>query len=119
MSVTGSHCTLREPLAVALCDNDEVDSLSAIVPDTLRQLLRRGPLTQEKLTFAWRAAVGPALGRVTDARLVPPDVVEVRVPDPSWRREIEAAQPLIFSKLKELLGPAVSRMRVTGPGDAA
>ena len=36
-----------------------------ILPDALVALLRRAPLSSEKVAFAWRTAVGPSLDRVT------------------------------------------------------
>ena len=43
--------------------------LTHAVPGALAMLLRDAPLSSGKVSFAWRAAVGPALERVTSARL--------------------------------------------------
>ena len=43
--------------------------LTHAVPGAVAKLLRDAPLSPGKVTFAWRATVGPALERVTSARL--------------------------------------------------
>ena len=49
--------------------NGRMEALPSLLPGAVRTLLRRGPLTQEKLQFAWRLAVGPAIDRVTTVRV--------------------------------------------------
>ena len=52
--------------------NDKIESmrpLSSAVPGALAELLRGAPLSPGKVTFAWRAAVGPAVERETAVRL--------------------------------------------------
>jgi hypothetical protein len=71
-------------------------------------LLRRSPLNQGKLAFAWRSAVGAAVDRVTAVTL-DGDVLMVRVRDAAWQREVERSAPLIRSRLAHVLGADVVR----------
>jgi Dna[CI] antecedent DciA-like protein len=79
-----------------------------IVPDVLARIVRQAPLTPEKVAFAWRAAVGPAIDRVTSVEL-DNRVLRVRVRDRAWRREIERAAGVIRHRLDGLLGAGVVR----------
>ena len=76
------------------------------MPDALAAVLRRAPLSAEKIAFAWRTAVGPSVDRVTSVEL---DGVTLRVTakDAQWRREIEHSAGLIRARLDALLGPGV------------
>lgn len=78
--------------------------IDVCVPAALAELLRYQPLTDAKLSFAWRWAVGPAVERVTEIRLDPKGALEVRVPDPNWRREVDRSRNLILARLQRLLG---------------
>jgi hypothetical protein len=76
--------------------------------DALAALLRRAPLTHEKVAFSWRTAVGPAVDNVTAVELHN-GVLYVRAKDDAWRREIERSAALIRSRLDGLLGERVVR----------
>ena len=92
-----------------------MQALESLLPGVVRALLRQGPLSQEKLEFAWRVAVGPALDRVTSARLSGEAEVEVTVADAGWRKEVRRSQAEILGKLRSLLGPdAVKALHVRG-----
>lgn len=83
------------------------------MPGALAAILRKTPLTPEKVAFAWRAAVGPAVDNATTIDLRQ-DVLYVRARDAAWEREVERSAPLIRSRLKDLLGEHVVRfIRVT------
>jgi len=83
------------------------------MPGALAAILRKTPLTPEKVAFAWRAAVGPAVDNATTIDLRQ-DVLYVRARDAVWEREVERSAPLIRSRLKGLLGEHVVRfIRVT------
>ena len=77
-----------------------------ILPDVLVALLRRAPLSPEKVAFAWRTAVGPSLDRVTTIELAG-RVLRVRTRDAVWRREIERSAGLIRARLDTMLGAGV------------
>ena len=86
-----------------------------VVPDALAALLRKAPLTPEKVAFAWRTAVGAAVDRVTTIELRG-RVLHVRAKDPAWQREVERSAAIIRNRLDALLGEAVVRgLDVTVP----
>ena len=90
-----------------------MEALQSLLPGAVRRLLRQGPLSQEKLEFAWRLAVGPAIDRVTTVRVCGEAGVEVRVDDPGWRKEVRRSKGEILVKLRALLGAdAVRDLRV-------
>ncbi len=92
-----------------------MESLQAIVPRALTELLRQGPLSQGKLEVAWRAVVGDALSRVTTVRLQPGGLVEVLASDARWNRELKRSSAMILGRLNELLGTGqVLRISIGG-----
>jgi hypothetical protein len=78
------------------------------MPDALAAVLRRAPLTPEKVAFSWRTAVGPAVDKVTSVELRK-GVLHVRAKDATWQREIERSAVLIRARLESLLGDGVVR----------
>ena len=78
------------------------------MPDALAAVLRRAPLSPEKVAFSWRAAVGPAVDKVTSVALHN-GVLHVRAKDATWQREVERSAALIRSRLDSLLGERVVR----------
>jgi len=83
-----------------------------VIPDALLHILRDVPLSGGKVEFAWRAAVGPALGRATHVRLVE-RVILVDTTSAQWSHEVMQSSPVILKRLQELLGPeAVERIEV-------
>jgi hypothetical protein len=78
------------------------------MPEALAAILRRAPLTPEKVAFSWRTAVGPAVDKVTSVELRN-GVLHVRARDLAWTREIERSAALIRSRLDSLLGDGVVR----------
>ena len=89
--------------------------LQQLLPDLLADLLRKAPLSPEKVAFAWRAAVGPAIARVSAVRLSDEGVVEVQCGDDHWRREIRRSAQVIKGRLVALLGAEVVK-QVKVPG---
>ena len=78
------------------------------MPDALADILRKAPLNDEKIAFAWRAAVGAAMDRGTTVSLNR-GVLRVRVKDPTWRREVERSEILIRARINALLGGGTVR----------
>jgi hypothetical protein len=78
------------------------------MPEALAAILRRAPLTPEKVAFSWRTAVGPAVDKVTSVELRN-GVLHVWARDLAWTREIERSAALIRSRLDSLLGDGVVR----------
>ncbi len=66
-----------------------------------------------KVQAAWRIAVGTAVDRATAVALLEDGTLEVTTNDPAWRREVKRSQPLILSRLQDLIGSAaVKKIRV-------
>ena len=76
------------------------------LPGVLTEILRAAPLSDGKVTFAWRAAVGPALARVTAVKLEHA-VLIVETTSAQWSREIMRSSPTILKRLCGLLGTDV------------
>jgi hypothetical protein len=77
--------------------------LTHALPGALAALLRDVPNSHGKVDFAWKAAVGAAVERVTAVRLEH-RVLIVEVPDQNWDREIVRSTPVILARLQTLLG---------------
>jgi hypothetical protein len=76
------------------------------LPGALAELLRSAPLSPGKVDFAWKAAVGPALERVTAVRL-DAGTLFVDAAGPQWAREIRRSAHMILPRLQTLLGKDV------------
>ena len=76
------------------------------MPSALAEVLRKAPLTPEKVAFAWRASVGPAINKVTTIELRG-RVLVVHTKDASWQREVERSLGIVRSRLEALLGRGV------------
>jgi len=86
--------------------------LTHALPGALVQLLRETPLSDGKVGFAWRAAVGPALDRATRVKLER-RILIVETTSLQWSREVTRSSPLILKRLQTLLGAdAVDRIEV-------
>jgi hypothetical protein len=85
--------------------------LQQFMPGALADVMRRAPLTPEKVAFAWRSAVGPAVDKATTVELID-GILRVRARDASWRREIERSAGLIRSRLIVVLGNVVRWIEV-------
>jgi len=77
-----------------------------IMPGALAGILRGTPLTPNKIEFAWRTVVGPAVSRVTTVALNG-HTLRVEAQDAAWQREVERSAGVICAKLKPLLGEDV------------
>ena len=76
------------------------------MPDVLADILRKAPLTDDKIAFAWRASVGPAVDKVTTIELRG-RVLHVRAKDTTWQREVERSMGIVRSRMEALLGSGV------------
>jgi predicted nucleic acid-binding Zn ribbon protein len=86
--------------------------LSQAVPGAVANLLRETPLSDGKVAFAWKVAVGPAMERATAIKL-DGTVLIVDVPNTQWAREIRRSSGVILSRLGTLLGrDTVTEIRV-------
>lgn len=82
--------------------------VNQVMTSALADILRRAPLTPEKVAFSWRTAVGPAVDKVTVVELHE-GILYVRARDAAWQREIERSAALIRSRLDGMLGDRVVR----------
>jgi Dna[CI] antecedent, DciA len=78
------------------------------LPDALAEILRKAPLTDDKVAFAWRSSVGPAIDRGTTVTLRQ-GVLQVTAREAAWGREVERSEALIRARLDSLLGRGVVR----------
>ena len=69
---------------------------------------KRDSVTPEKVAFAWRSVVGPAIDHATSVEWHD-GVLHVRARDRAWQREVERSAALIRSRLDHLLGDRVVR----------
>jgi hypothetical protein len=82
------------------------------LPGALVELLRGSPLSDGKVTFAWKAAVGPAIERVTNVKLER-KVLLVETASAQWSQEVMRSSPVIVKRLQALLGAdAIERIEV-------
>ena len=82
--------------------------LRQVMPDALVDIVRKAPLSPEKVAFAWRSVVGPAIDHATSVNWSD-GVLRVTAKDRAWRREVERSAALIRSRLDALLGERVVR----------
>ena len=88
--------------------------LTHALPGALMELLRPTPLSDGKVTFAWKAAVGPAIARVTSVKLER-GVLLVEATSAQWSKEVMRSSSVILQRLQSLLGgDTVERIEVRG-----
>jgi predicted nucleic acid-binding Zn ribbon protein len=80
-----------------------VQPINQAVPGALVELLREAPLSPGKVSFAWRAAVGAAMERVTTVRLDGHTLV-VDATSTQWAREVSRSAGVILTRVQTLLG---------------
>src|SRR5207248_11590441 len=86
--------------------NDKIDRMRPLthaLPGALAHLLRDAPLSDGKVGFAWRAAVGPAVGRATRVKLER-KVLIVETTSKQWSREVTRSAHTILKRMQTLLG---------------
>lgn len=81
------------------------------MPAVVAEVVRKAPLTDAKVAFAWRLAVGPALGKATSVRLGTDGTLYVTAESKAWNDSIRASIGMIRSRLAHYLGDeAVKRI---------
>ena len=83
-----------------------MQQIGSAVPGAIAELLRGAPMSPGKIDFAWKTAVGAALGRVTAVRLEG-RLLLVDAATTHWAREIRRSSPIILRRLQTLLGDNV------------
>ncbi len=73
------------------------------MPAVVAEVIRKAPLTEEKVAFAWRLAVGPAVDKATKVRLVSDGTLYVSAA-PAWLDGVRESVGLIRSRLAHYLG---------------
>jgi hypothetical protein len=74
------------------------------MPAVVAEIIRKAPLTDEKVAFAWRLAVGPAIGKATTVRLGSNGTLHVSAESQAWCDAIAKSFGLIRSRLAHYLG---------------
>jgi len=81
-----------------------------VLPGVVAEVIRKAPLTDEKVAFAWRLAVGAAVDKATRVRLDADGILHV-VAEPAWLDGVRQSVGLIRSRLAHYLGEhAVKRI---------
>jgi hypothetical protein len=87
---------------------EPMERVSQVIPEVLAAILRKAPLNDEKVAFAWRMAVGATMDKVTTVSLRS-GILEVRAATPAWAREVERAAAVVRHRLDTILGQGVVR----------
>ena len=79
------------------------------MPAVVAEIVRKAPLTDEKVSFAWRLAVGPAIGKATTVRLGSNGILHVSAESAAWSDAIGKSLGIIRSRLAHFLGETTVR----------
>ena len=80
------------------------------MPAVVADVIRKAPLTDDKVAFAWRLAVGPAVDKATTVRLDANGTLYVTA-QRAWLDGVRQSVGLIRSRLAHFLGEdAVKRI---------
>jgi hypothetical protein len=95
---------------------------AAVIParevarDALAGVLRRAPLSPEKVALAWKMSVGTHVAQAVLTVTFEDGVLRVTARDAQWRNEIERSAGLVRRRVNALLGEsAVREVRATLP----
>ncbi|MFA5907409.1 MAG: DciA family protein [Vicinamibacterales bacterium] len=78
-----------------------------VMTTVVAEVLRKAPLSDEKVTLAWRLAVGPAIAKATTVRLVSDGTLHVKSDTPAWLDAVRKSNSLIHLRMGDLLGENV------------
>ncbi|MBM3809170.1 MAG: DUF721 domain-containing protein [Acidimicrobiia bacterium] len=87
-----------------ICYDRLVIKANQVMPAVVTEVVRKAPLTDEKVAFAWRLAVGPQVGKSTRVRLADDGTLHVRAESQAWIDPIRSSVGLIRSRLAHYLG---------------
>jgi hypothetical protein len=94
-----------------ICYDRIVIKANQVMPAVVADVIRKAPLSDDKVSFAWRLAVGPAVGRATRVRLDAQGTLHVSAEAPAWLDGVRQSAGLIRSRLAHFLGDhAVKRI---------
>jgi predicted nucleic acid-binding Zn ribbon protein len=77
--------------------------LASVLPRVVAEAVRNAPLSPGKVDFAWKASVGPAMGRGAAVRLEGTTLL-VDTVSTEWRREVRRGSPVILFRMQAILG---------------
>lgn len=77
---------------------------SDILPGILAEVIKKAPLTPEKVALAWRLAVGAAVAKATTVWLDHAGVLHVNAETPAWIAAVRKSRSLIHLRMNDLLG---------------
>jgi hypothetical protein len=93
-----------------------MEPVQSLISAAVACVVRPAPLSPEKVLFAWRASVGPAVSRVTRVRLAGAGVLEVVVDDDRFGDELARSAPVVLNRVQALLGAdTVGRLELRRP----
>lgn len=75
-----------------------------VMPGVVGEVIRKAPLTDEKVSMAWRLTVGPALNHATTVRLGSDGTLHVKAESQAWIDAIRKSVGMIRSRLAHYLG---------------
>lgn len=81
-----------------------------ILPGVLAEVIRKAPLGPEKVTLAWRLAVGSAVAKATTVMLDAQGVLHVKANTPAWIAAVRKSTSLIHPRMNDLLGEGTVKM---------
>jgi hypothetical protein len=87
-----------------ICYDQIVIKANQVMPAVVGEVIRKAPLTDEKVAFAWRLAVGPAIAKATTVRLGSDGTLYVSAEAQAWIDSVRASVGLIRSRLAHFLG---------------
>jgi hypothetical protein len=94
-----------------ICYDPIVIKANQVMPAVVAEVIRKAPLTDDKVAFAWRLAVGPAVDKATTVRLGADGTLYVRAESKAWVDSIWASIGIVRSRLSHYLGDnAVKRI---------
>jgi predicted nucleic acid-binding Zn ribbon protein len=78
-----------------------------VLPAVVAEVIRKAPLTEEKVAFAWRMTVGPAMAKSTRVRLGSDGTLYLHAESQAWIDSVRSSVGLIRSRLAHYLGDEV------------
>jgi len=94
-----------------ICYDPIVIKANQVMPAVVGEVIRKAPLSDAKVAFAWRLAVGPAVHKATTVRLGSDGTLYVSAESKAWVDSVRASVGLIRSRLAHFLGEdAVKRI---------
>jgi predicted nucleic acid-binding Zn ribbon protein len=87
-----------------ICYDRIVIKANQVMPGVVAEVIRKAPLTDDKVTFAWRLTVGPAMAKATSVRLGADGTLYLRADSPAWLDGVRQSVGLIRSRLAHYLG---------------